>query len=73
MIGTLDKKFWEDQKLWYKCIDEKNEGIIVEKGSQVRFKKNFQFQVLPFMLSGETRGKQTKTMYARKMENLIYP
>ena len=36
MIGTLDKKFWEDQKLWYKCIDEKNEGIIVEKGSQVK-------------------------------------
>ena len=35
MIGTLDKKFWEDQKLWYKCIDEKNEGIIVEKGSKV--------------------------------------
>ena len=36
MVGTLDKKFWEDQKLWYKCIDEKNEGIIVEKGSKVR-------------------------------------
>ena len=36
MVGKLDKKFWEDQKLWYKCIDEKNEGIIVEKGSKVR-------------------------------------
>ena len=20
---------WEDQKVWYKCIDEKNEGIIL--------------------------------------------
>ena len=35
MIGVLDDLFWEDQKVWYKCIDEKNEGIIVEKGSKV--------------------------------------
>ena len=28
--GKLDDLFWEDQKVWYKCIDEKNEGIILE-------------------------------------------
>ena len=30
MVGVLDSLFWEDQKVWYKCIDEKNEGIILE-------------------------------------------
>ena len=29
--GKLDDLFWEDQKVWYKCIDEKNEGIILEQ------------------------------------------
>ena len=29
MVGVLDSLFWEDQKVWYKCIDEKNEGIIL--------------------------------------------
>ena len=28
LIGKLHKKFWEEEKLWYKCIDEKNEGIV---------------------------------------------
>ena len=27
----LNKVFWEDQKVWYKCIDERNEGIILEQ------------------------------------------
>ena len=31
MVGVLDSLFWEDQKVWYKCIDEKNEGIILEQ------------------------------------------
>ena len=39
MVGVLDSLFWEDQKVWYKCIDEKNEGIILEaaKPGQVQY------------------------------------
>ena len=41
--GKLDDLFWEDQKVWYKCIDEKNEGIILEQAKvgeiQVGFSK----------------------------------
>ena len=41
--GKLDDLFWEDQKVWYKCIDEKNEGIILEQAKvgeiQVCFSK----------------------------------
>ena len=25
---------WEDQKVWYKCIDEKNEGIILSAAAE---------------------------------------
>ena len=32
--GKLDDLFWEDQKVHYKCIDEKNEGIILEKAKE---------------------------------------
>lgn len=34
VLGKLDDLFWEDQKVWYKCIDEKNEGIILEKAPE---------------------------------------
>ena len=34
MVGVLDSLFWEDQKVWYKCIDEKNEGIILSAAAE---------------------------------------
>ena len=44
MVGVLDSLFWEDQKVWYKCIDEKNEGIILEVAKpgrvQVKYREN---------------------------------
>ena len=32
--GKLDDLFWEDQRVWYKCIDERNEGIILEQAKE---------------------------------------
>ena len=32
--GKLDDLFWEDQKVWYKCIDERNEGIILQQAPE---------------------------------------
>ena len=50
--GKLDDLFWEDQKVWYKCIDEKNEGIILEQAKvgeiQVCFSK-FVHQLINYL------------------------
>ena len=30
MVGKLDSLWWEEQRVWYKCVDEANEGIILD-------------------------------------------
>ena len=32
--GKLDDLFWEEQKVWYKCINERDEGIILTKAKE---------------------------------------
>ena len=61
VMGKLDDLFWEDQKVWYKCIDEKNEGIILEQASEGEIQVRINIINSPnesFSTSMETKRRQ---------------
>ena len=52
VLGKLDDLFWEEQKVWYKCINERDEGIILTKAKEGEIQVlNGSIKSLPFNLT----------------------
>ena len=79
MVGVLDSLFWEDQKVWYKCIDEKNEGIILEVAKpgrvQVKYRENKSDSDCNWsdVDSTETRREHSWSTSVSRLESSTFP